>query len=302
MESKVIRCFLPDLVTAVSDCVHSVSDRCLAEGLIPDSTYRRVLESRETSEDKTRYLLLAVIKSTETNSRCFGILLNILEQVLPHGTRGTLLSAIKKELTEQAECDMCTVTSVVAMGQNQSQAPPLTSGEIIKYQTSLFSKLEDVIRQHEHACAERKSLEENLKSKEEENERLKNELENLKLNQTTDLATKKEAMLREKEMQFVKENEMALAMQKIASSHRLNNAITQLPLPPLPVPKRQPYAVPPTCTLQSSRVPNTRTSLKKDRDSYSDIELYPEYEDRDPLADIELFPDYDNSEPCDIDF
>ena len=58
----------------------------------------------------------------------------------------------------------------------------------MKYQTSLFGKLEDSIRQHEHACAEKKLLEESLKSKEEENERLKYELEHLKLiHQITDL-------------------------------------------------------------------------------------------------------------------
>ena len=195
MESSILRRFLPDLVTAISDCVHSVSDRCLAEGLIPDSTYRRVLESGGTSEDKTRSLLLAVIKSTETDSRCLGILLNILGQVLPYGVRDKLLLAIKKELIEQAEC-----TSVIAMGQNSQlvaaqPGTPLTSGEIVKYQASLFGKLEDAIRQHEHACAEKKLLEERMKSKEEENERLKIELENLKLNQTADTATSSNTMI-----------------------------------------------------------------------------------------------------------
>ena len=186
MESKVLRCFLPDLVAAISDCVHSVSDRCLADGLIPDSTYRRILESGGTSEDKTRNLLLAVIKSTETDSRCLGILLNILEQVLPHGARHALILTIKKKLIEHGTC-----TSVVAMGQNSqaSLGTPLTSGEVMKYQTSLFGKLEDSIRQHEHACAEKELLEESLKSKEEENERLKYELEHLKLiHQKTDNA------------------------------------------------------------------------------------------------------------------
>ena len=203
MESSVLRRFLPDLVTAISDCVHSVSDRCLAEGLIPESIYRRVLESGGTSEDKTRSLLLAVIKSTETDSRCLGILLNniILEQVLPYSMRDKLLSVIKKELTEQVEC-----TSVVAMGHNSQVVPgvttPLTSGEIVKYQASLFGKLEDSIRQHEHACAEKKLLEERMKSKEEENERLKIELERLKLSQTTDTATSSSAMVESMEGQI----------------------------------------------------------------------------------------------------
>ena len=195
MESSILRRFLPDLVTAVSDCVHSVSDRCLAEGLIPESIYRRVLESGGTSEDKTRSLLLAVIKSTETDSRCLGILLNILEQVLPYGVRDKLLSVIKKELTEQAEC-----TSVVAMGHNSQSVTtqpgiPLISEEIVKYQAFLFGKLEDSIRQYEHACAEKKLLEERMKSKEEENEGLKTELERLKLSQIADSAKSSNAMV-----------------------------------------------------------------------------------------------------------
>ena len=97
-----------------------------------------------------------------------------------------MLSVIKKELTEQA--GQCTS---VAMGQNSQlvaarPVTPLTSGDIMKYQTSLFGKLEDSIRQHEHACAEKKVLEERMKSKEEENEKLKIELEHLKLNRTAE--------------------------------------------------------------------------------------------------------------------
>ena len=48
----MIKSLLPDLVTAISDRVQPVSDQCLAKGLIPDSVYKRVLESRGTSEDK----------------------------------------------------------------------------------------------------------------------------------------------------------------------------------------------------------------------------------------------------------
>ena len=60
MEAKLIESFLPELVTAISDCVQPVSDQCLAKGLIPDSVYMRVLESGGTSEDKVRILVLAV--------------------------------------------------------------------------------------------------------------------------------------------------------------------------------------------------------------------------------------------------
>ena len=53
VDHEVIKSFLPKLVTAISDCVQPVSDQCLAKGLIPDSVYKRILESGGTSEDKT---------------------------------------------------------------------------------------------------------------------------------------------------------------------------------------------------------------------------------------------------------
>ena len=91
---------------------------------------------------------------------------------------------MKKELTEQA-AERC--TSVVPVGPQGSQlvAAPVTllkSGEIEKYHTSLMGKLEDAIRQYEHACAEKQLLEENVKIKEEENKKLKYELDSLKQN------------------------------------------------------------------------------------------------------------------------
>ena len=98
----MITSFLPDLVTAISDIVQPVSDQCLAKGLIPDSLHKRVLESGGTSEDKARTLVLAVKKSTETDSRCLEILLTILEEKLPYKIRDNLLSQIRKEISEKA--------------------------------------------------------------------------------------------------------------------------------------------------------------------------------------------------------
>ena len=176
MEAKTITRYLPDLVTAVSDCVLSVSSKCFAEGIISESTYRAVLESGGTSEVKSNNLLLAVIRSTETDSRCFGIFLNTLREVLPYGVKDAVLSAMKKELTEQAQS-----MSMVVWGHNSQVAPvTLTSGEMVKKQTSVVGKLEDAIRQHERACAEKNILEENIKIKEEENKKLKSELDTLK--------------------------------------------------------------------------------------------------------------------------
>ena len=102
MEAKVIEGFLPDLVTAISDCVQPVSDQCLAKGLIPESVYKRVLESGGTSEDKARNLMLAVKTSTETDGGCLEILLTILDEQLTNIIKEKLLSEIGKELTGKA--------------------------------------------------------------------------------------------------------------------------------------------------------------------------------------------------------
>ena len=177
MEGEVISSFLPDLVTAVSDSVLSVSDQCLAKGLINETVYKRVLESGGTSEDKARTLILAVKKSTETDSRCLEILLNILDQELPFAIRENLLSKIRKELTEKAN----TCRAVVPLFKAVQQVP---LGELSKettlQQSALLGRFEDSIRQHEHACAEKKLLEERLKVKSKKCERLKGELETLK--------------------------------------------------------------------------------------------------------------------------
>ena len=177
MEGEVIHSFLPDLMTAVSDIVLSVSDQCLAKGLINETVYKRVLESRATSEDKARTLILAVKKSTETDSRCLEILLNILEQELPCAIRENILSKIRKGLTEKAN----TSRAVVPLSKAVQQVP---LGELSKettlQQKLLLGRFEDSIRQHEHAYAEKELLEERLKVKSERCEILKGELETLK--------------------------------------------------------------------------------------------------------------------------
>ena len=177
MEAKVIESFLPDLVTAVSTTVLSVSDQCLSKGLIPGNVHDQVLESGGTSKEKARTLILAVKKSTETDSRCLEILLNILDQELPFAIRENLLSKIRKELTEKAN----TSRAVVPLSKAVQQVP---LGELSKETTiqhsALLGRFEDAIRQHEHACAEKKLLEERLKVKSEKCERLKGELETLK--------------------------------------------------------------------------------------------------------------------------
>ena len=177
MEAEVIKSLLPDLVTAISDCVQPVSDQCLAKGLISDSVYKRVLESGGTSEDKARTLLLAVKTSTETDGRCLEILLNILERELPYTIKQKLLSEIRKELAEKASTCRAVVPSAQNVQLMPSEELPRESAVL---QTSLLGKFEDSIRQHERACAEKRMLEEKLKTRSEEYKSLKQEFEALK--------------------------------------------------------------------------------------------------------------------------
>ena len=178
----MIKTYLPDLVTVISDIVQPVSDQCLAKGLIPESVYKRVLESGGTSEDKARTLILAVKTSTETDSRCLDILLTILEEKLPYRIRDNLLSQIRKEISEKAN----TCREVVP---HSAQLVP--SEEILRESTAIHSqllgRLEDSIRQHERACTEKNLLEQRLKAKSEKYEKLKHDLEALK-NQTKEIS------------------------------------------------------------------------------------------------------------------
>ena len=177
MEAEIVNKFLPNLVTAISDNVQSVSDQCLAQGLITEYTYKKVLESGGTSEDRARTLILAMKNSTETDSRCLEILLGILDEKLPYTIKNKLLSEIRKEVTEKAN----TCRAVVPSAQAIQQLPP---GELAKesalQQSSLLGRFEDSIRQHAHACAEKNLLEEKLKVKSEKCKRLKGELETLR--------------------------------------------------------------------------------------------------------------------------
>ena len=139
----MLKSFLPDLVTAISDIVQPVSDQCLAKGLIPESVYKRVLESGGTSEDKARTLILAVKKSTETDSRCFEILLTILEEKLPYGIRDNLLSQIRKEISEKANTCREVVPHSAQLVHVPSEEIPRENTAI---HTQLLGRLEDSIR------------------------------------------------------------------------------------------------------------------------------------------------------------
>ena len=177
MEAEIIKQFLPDLVRAISDNILSVSDQCLAKGLIAKQVHDRVLESGGTSEDRARTLILAVKNSTETDSRCLEIFLSILDEVLPRAIREKLLSEIRKEVTEKVN----TCKAVVPSSQAIQQLPPRElAKESALQQSRQLGRFEDSIRQHERACAEKNLLEERLKVKSEKCKRLKEELGSLR--------------------------------------------------------------------------------------------------------------------------
>ena len=130
-------------MTAISDIVQPVSDQCLAKGLIPDSVYKRVLESGGTSEDKAKTLILAVKTSTESDSRCFEILLRILEKHVTFPSKKKLLTEMRQEFPENVHTvDKCRVSA---------EELPRESGLLL---SSFLEKHEDSIRQHEQACTE----------------------------------------------------------------------------------------------------------------------------------------------------
>ena len=172
----MIKTFLPDLVTAVSDCVQPVSDQCLAKGLIPDPVYRGLLESRESSDNKARTLLLAIRTGIKNNSNHLEIFLNILVQ--QHLACDKLLSDIRKTLVEKTN----TCSEVVLSSQNSAHLAPneQVPRETALLQSPLLDRYEESIRQHERACAEKAKLEATLNDKSRECERLKEELEVLK--------------------------------------------------------------------------------------------------------------------------
>ena len=155
----MIKSFLPDLVTAINYCVLPVSDQCLAKGLIPDSVYKRVLESGGTSEDKARTLVLAVKTSTETDSKCFEIFLQILDEQLPYGIKDKLLSKIRNKIAEgiEAEVPKCTPPQSIPSEELAKESFALPN--------YLLGRFEKAVREHERAITEKRLLEDRIKAK-----------------------------------------------------------------------------------------------------------------------------------------
>ena len=177
MEAEIIRNFSAKLIIAIQDSVRSVSDQCLAKGLITASTYRNVTESGGSSEDKARTLLQAVLTSIEIDGTCLDTLLDILQETLPYRIKGKLLSEIRTEITEKA--NPCREV-VLATSELQLANLEELSKESVQEHSVLLGKLENAITQHAEACAEKTLLEKRLKAKTKKCDTLKRELESMR--------------------------------------------------------------------------------------------------------------------------
>ena len=187
MESEVIRSFLPDLVTAISCCIQPVSDQCFAKGLIPESVYEAVLESRDNSKGKARNVIQTVRKTIKTDSSRMDEFLNILDE---QPTCQNLLSDIRKQTLENANTCREVVPLQCHVHQSSTeQAPRETalpqSTLLDRYEDSILDRYEGSIRQHERVLSEKDRLEMTLKEKTKECDRLKRELNEALKSQTS---------------------------------------------------------------------------------------------------------------------
>ena len=95
-EIRVIQQFTPELVSAISTCPpDSVSDQCLARGIISKSKYEQVINIMY-DQDKPRILLQAVKDNIAIDKRCFEIFFNILSKKMPHAVSPSLITSIQE--------------------------------------------------------------------------------------------------------------------------------------------------------------------------------------------------------------
>ena len=178
VEAEVIKQFIPDLVTAVSDDITAVSDECLAKGLISDSTCKRVLDpSAGTREERARSLVHSVHGSVKTASCCFEIFLEVLSNTLPERVKVKLVSELRKELTDQATTKVC--KAVIPVSESRRPVLPENSLQCLQQQSSFLEKYESSVSRHASASTKKSLFEETLRSKIDEISGLKTNLDML---------------------------------------------------------------------------------------------------------------------------
>ena len=219
MEAEVITKFLAYLINAMSDCVQATSDQCLAKGLIAASTYRKVLESGGTSEDKARILILGVQKSTKTDCNCFDILLEILDEELPPASKQKLLLEMRKEREDRANSShkVALVPAAHSERSTNSLEVPLTiaSLQCVQEQSSLLGRFENSVGRLSYSSAQKNVFEEELQCRVKESDQLKNKLAILECQlEANSLATEKEMSMTKRRISAC-ETEMDTLKRKI---------------------------------------------------------------------------------------
>ena len=188
MEAKIIEKFTSTLVTAICDSVQSVTEECLAKGLISPETFSNIMKSTAISNDKTRNLIESVKNCTIIDGTSFDLFLRILNEKLPKRGSAKLLMDMRAELasrlaqTSSHEDEYATLvpSSYTSHGimtytyHGQPSVPHAhdVSRILSQEQNPFIGRLEESIRQQERAVAEMKLLKEKLK---ESGERLNGE-------------------------------------------------------------------------------------------------------------------------------
>ena len=105
---QVIDIYTPKLVSTLSECIPSVADHCLAQGLITKDRYESMLERYTDDATKARRLLLAVESAIKIDSDCFDVFLDeVLKITLPYRVADKLLPEMKEQYAESAYKQGC---------------------------------------------------------------------------------------------------------------------------------------------------------------------------------------------------
>ena len=200
VESDTLEAFLPRLVTAICGDVQRIADQCLSTGLISGSGHRKILESRGSSEDQARALILSIQNSTKTDNRCFEIFLDCLDRELPLLVKEKLSSDIRKDLEDRRAQQDGVICKAIESPSSQSQVTRFMQQgdpqECERQQRSLFGRYERSVKSYAFAFSERAQCKESLQCKTEEREKLRGELTSLggQNSETKEIETTKERL------------------------------------------------------------------------------------------------------------
>ena len=201
VESDTLEAFLPRLVTAICGDVQRIADQCLSAGLILGSGHRKILESRGSSEDQARALILSIQNSTKTDNRCFEIFLDCLDGELPRLVKEKLSSDIRKDLEDRrAQQDGVICIKAIESPSFQSQITQFMQQgdpqECERQQRSLFGRYGSSVKKYVLAAGERDQCQESLQCKTEESKELRRELTSLggQNSETKEIETTKERL------------------------------------------------------------------------------------------------------------